>query len=101
MEDIKLVDDFEESEYNLTNIGLPNLFLVFEYDIIYFYNDSTNFYFEIDNKFIEAIMNTNIIIRDEEVTIVFNEDQSEIIRNIFKDVIDAKYKGRLTKEVQE
>ena len=99
MEDIKLVDDFEESEYNLTNIGLSNLFLVFEYDLIYFYNDSSNFYFEIDNKFIENIMNTNIIIRDDEVTIAFNEEQSDIIRNIFKDVIDAKYRGRLTKEI--
>jgi len=99
VEDIKLVDDFEESEYNLTNIGLSNLFLVFEYDLIYFYNDSSNFYFEIDNKFIENIMNTNIIIRDDEVTIAFNEEQSDIIRNIFKDVIDAKYRGRLTKEI--
>ena len=99
MEDIKLVDDFEESEYNLTNIGLFNLFLVFEYDIVYFYNDSSNFYFEIDNKFIESIMDTNIIIRDDEITIAFNEEQSEIIRNIFKEEIDAKYKRRLDGEV--
>jgi hypothetical protein len=100
---IDLIENFEELEYDLSGIGLQNLYLVFEYDIIYLYNNINDFYYELNLQIIDDILirNNTITIRDDEYCIIFNEDQTDLIKNIFKDVLDAEYRNRLASNVQE
>jgi len=98
--EFNLIADFEEQEYQLSSIGIKDLILVFEYDIIYFYSSTSDFYLEINIDFIDRVLsNEHIILRDDMVVISFSVEQLDIIKNIFKDVVDDNYRQRLIRGI--
>jgi hypothetical protein len=91
MDEIKIISDFEEKDYNLESIGVIGLHLSFEQGLIYFYSDVNDFYYEIDFNEIQKLLNTDIItIRDEEECYNFTIEQSQIIKEIFQN----EYRGQ-------
>ena len=94
---LDIIIDFDEQEYKLDSIGILNICLVFEYDSIYFYATDSDFYFDVNNSFVDYIVDNNIIVlKDDEYSFVFNEEQSILIKNIFKDIVNDNYRKRLT-----
>ena len=95
--DIEILSDFEEKEYDLSSIGIPNLFLVFEYTSIYFYSIDSDFFLGINSNFIDYLLTSIVItLKDDEYSFTFSEEQSELIKNILRDVVDGNYRARLT-----
>jgi len=89
MDEIQLISDFEEKDYDLTNIGAIGMHLSLEQNLIYFYSDITDFYYEVND--IEKILNSNILLlKDEDDMFQFTEEQSLIIKEIFKN----EYRGK-------
>jgi len=96
--EVQIIKDFDELEYDLSSIGIPNLFLSIESSAVYFYNDMTDFYYEINLQQIEHILNNNnnIVLQDEDDRYVFDEGQSMIIKEVLHE-----YRNRLIRMVQE
>lgn len=86
--EISLITDFEESDYDLENIGLIGLHLVVEKDLVYFYNTETALYIELNKVQIQSLLiNKNIVIADDEESLIFTEEQSNIVKDILNGII--------------
>ena len=83
---IKIIADQDELEYHLSSIGIDNLFLVIEPDknLLYFYSDNDDFYYEIDENFINKLneQESITIIESDSSKYVFDSEQTQIIKDI-------------------
>ncbi len=75
------ISDFEEKEYNLSELGLEGFFFCEEEFIKYIYGP--NFYLEIDDNTIFEKKDDNFILKDEDNSIILPSEQFEILKSLF------------------
>ena len=86
MNDIRIIEDKIEEDYDLTNLGLFGLHIVHEpvEELVYIYSTEDDLYYELSQEFINKILDKELItiITEDGENINFNEDQTKIIKDI-------------------